>query len=212
MTYIRIYPYPSSKIYIPIELWSYQWSILYVHYTRLGIARESTDSMIATARIGISDHVMRCRITDVNIKVPNTNISTKFRVWNIENFIQSCCFRLNAVTVKDSYRLPIMDALLDRLGASKLIRTLEWNIGYWKVQITERDRHKTALTWHEGTYHGKRVLFGVRNAPDTLQRDIDIWMSGFRCRSCIVYLDDAIIFSKTFEYNVSLVKEVLTAL
>jgi Reverse transcriptase (RNA-dependent DNA polymerase) len=39
--------------------------------------------------------------------------------------------------------------------------------------------------------------FGLRNAPATFQRFVDITLSGLTWKSCLVYLDDIIVFSKT---------------
>ena len=41
--------------------------------------------------------------------------------------------------------------------------------------------------------------FGLTNAPRTFQRTIDILLSRYRWQSCLVYLDDIIIFSKNKE-------------
>jgi Reverse transcriptase (RNA-dependent DNA polymerase) len=37
--------------------------------------------------------------------------------------------------------------------------------------------------------------FGLQNAPATYQRAIDIILSGLKWRTCLVYLDDIIIYS-----------------
>jgi len=39
--------------------------------------------------------------------------------------------------------------------------------------------------------------FGLKNAPATFQRALDIILSGVKWQSCLVYLDDVIIYSKT---------------
>jgi hypothetical protein len=48
--------------------------------------------------------------------------------------------RLNAVTVRDSYPLPLMDECIDSLGDAKIFTTLYCNSGYWHVPVRPEDR------------------------------------------------------------------------
>ena len=51
--------------------------------------------------------------------------------------------------------------------------------------------------------------FGLRNAPATFQRALDIILSGVRWQTCLIYLDDVIVFSKDAETHLRHVDEVL---
>ena len=82
----------------------------------------------------------------------------------------------------------------------------------WQVPIAERDRDKTTFTSHMGTVRYKRVPFGLRNAPATFQRALDIILSGVRWKTCLVYIDDVVIFSKTEEEHFAQVSHVFTLL
>ena len=44
--------------------------------------------------------------------------------------------------------------------------------------------------------------FGLTNPPATFQRYMDIVFAGLKWICCLIYLDDIIIFSRTFEENV----------
>ena len=55
------------------------------------------------------------------------------------------------------------------------------------------------------------MLFGLRNAPATFQRAIDIILSKVKCHA-LVYLDDIIVHSKTVAEHFDLVREMLTLL
>ena len=112
----------------------------------------------------------------------------------------SLCFcvdyrRLNAMTVRDTYPIPRMDECLDSLGEANVFTTLDCNSGYWQIPVAEEDRPKTTFTCHAGTYQFNRMPFGLMNAPATFQRMLDILLSGYRWKSCLIYLDDIIIFS-----------------
>jgi Reverse transcriptase (RNA-dependent DNA polymerase) len=104
---------------------------------------------------------------------------------------------LNAATVRDSYPLPRMDECINSLGEAKIFTTLDCNSGYLQIPVRPKDREKTTLTSHEGLYWFLRMPFGLRNAPATFQRFVDITLSGLTWNTCLVYLDDIIFFSKT---------------
>jgi Reverse transcriptase (RNA-dependent DNA polymerase) len=54
--------------------------------------------------------------------------------------------------------------------------------------------------------------FGLCNAPANFQRTVDIVLSGLTWKSCLIYLDDIIIYSKTMDAHVGHLDEVLTLL
>ena len=54
--------------------------------------------------------------------------------------------------------------------------------------------------------------FGLTNAPATFQRGLDMIFTKFKWKTCLVYLDDVIIFSRTPEEHIRHVDEVLACL
>jgi transposase InsO family protein len=117
--------------------------------------------------------------------------------------------RLNAITVRDSYPLPRMDDCIDSLGDARVFSTLDCNSGYWQIPVRPEDREKTTFTSHDGLYWFLRMPFGLRNAPATFQRFVDITLSGLTWKSCLVYLDDIIVFSRTPEEHMKHLDAVL---
>ena len=107
--------------------------------------------------------------------------------------------RLNTSTIPDTYPLPRMDDCIDSLSAANVFTLLDALWGYWQVPIAEENRDKTMFTSHMGTYRYLRMPSGLRNAPSSFQRALDIILSGVRRRMCLVYIDDIIIFSKDYE-------------
>ena len=77
-----------------------------------------------------------------------------------------------------------------------------------KMPIPESDRDKTAFSCHSGLYRFSRMPLRLTNA--TFQRAMDILLSPFRWKSCLVYLDDIIIFSKYWEEHNVHVDEILS--
>lgn len=120
--------------------------------------------------------------------------------------------RLNAVTIRDSYPIPRMDECIDSLGDATVFTTLDCNSGYWQIEVAEEDRDKTTFVSHCGMYRFLRMPFGLKNAPATFQRAVDIILSRVKWRFALVYLDDVIIYSKTVEDHFRHVREVLSML
>jgi hypothetical protein len=57
----------------------------------------------------------------------------------------------------------------------------------------------TAFTSHEGLYEYVRMPFGLTNAPATFQRVMDTALAGLKWKCWLVYLDDIVVLSKSFE-------------
>ena len=120
--------------------------------------------------------------------------------------------RLNTATVRDSYPIPRMDECIDSLGEAKVFTTLDCNSGYWQIPVSKRDVEKTAFVSHSGLYQFIRMPFGLTNAPATFQRTLDLILSGYRWKTCLVYLDDVIIFSDNVDLHFKHVEDILRAL
>ena len=108
----------------------------------------------------------------------------------------------------DAYPMPRTDELIDKLGKAKYITTLDLASGYWQVPMAKEDRPKTAFTTPKGLYQFKVMPFRLNGAPVTFQRMMDDIIRGIEDFTA-VYLDDIIIFSKTWEEHLQHVQEVL---
>ena len=117
--------------------------------------------------------------------------------------------KVNAMTTRDTYPLPRMDECIDSLGDARIFSTLDCNCGYWQIPMEPDARDKTTFTCHEGTYRFTRMPFGLPNAPATFHRTVDIVLSGLKWKTCLVYLDDIIVFSQTPEEHLRHLDEVL---
>ena len=75
------------------------------------------------------------------------------------------CRRVNAITKKDVYLLPIIDDTLDTLDSTKYLSTLDLCSGYWQIELYSVTRDKSAFTTHCGLFEFTRMPFGLCNAP-----------------------------------------------
>ena len=119
--------------------------------------------------------------------------------------------RLNDVTVKDVYPLPRLDDVVDSLGA-KYVSTLDLYRGFWQVPVSPEDRMKTVCVTADGLYQFRQMPFGLCNAPASFQRMMDTVLARFKWRTCLVYIDDVVVFSDTFTEHLLRLDEVLTAI
>ena len=111
--------------------------------------------------------------------------------------------QLNQRTVKDSYALPRIDEILEALIGNKYFTVLDMKAGYHKIEVAEEHKERTAFTVGPlGFYEYNRMPFGLVNAPATYQRMMEDVFYGLHLDICFIYLDDLIIFSKTFEEHI----------
>ena len=107
--------------------------------------------------------------------------------------------KLNSITIKDSYPLPRIDESLDSLSKTQYFSTLDLASGYWQIGLDEDAKRKSAFCTTSGLYQFKVMPFGLTNAPATFQRLMERVLAGLQWQICLVYIDDVIIFSQTFE-------------
>ena len=128
--------------------------------------------------------------------------------------VRRCCDfrRLNDCTIKDAYPLPRIDICLDCLSSAKLFSTMDLQSGYWQIELSEEDRHKTAFTTKYGLWEYTKMPFGLCNAPSTFQRCKELIFRGMQWQTLLIYLDDIILYSSCIETHFQHLDEVLSRL
>ena len=122
-----------------------------------------------------------------------------------------CCVdyrALNEATVKDSYPLPRIDDTLDALVGASWFSTLDLKSGYHQIGMADEDREKTAFSCGGGLWQWRVMPFGLCNAPATFERLMERVLAGLHWKTLLVYLDDVIVFGKTFDEELQRLREV----
>ena len=112
--------------------------------------------------------------------------------------------RLNKITKKDAYPLPLISHNLSSLNDTRRYCTLDLQAGYWQLPLAESAKEKTAFSVpRRGHFQFKVMPFGLCNAPASFERFMERVLRGLQWESCLVYLDDIIVAGGTLEETVA---------
>ena len=91
-----------------------------------------------------------------------------------------------------------------------------FNIGFVFLVLASgrqpNDRQKTAFTTRRGLFEFSVMPFGLCNAPATFERLMETVLRGLQFETCLIYLDDIIVFGKAFEKMVDNLSKVFNHL
>ncbi len=109
--------------------------------------------------------------------------------------------KVNAVTVPDSFPLPRMEDCIDSIGSAVFITKLDLLKGYWQVPLTDKASDISAFVTPDHFLQYTVMAFGMRNAPATFQRLMNIVLGDVP--QCNVYLDDVVVYSNDWESHLA---------
>jgi hypothetical protein len=85
-------------------------------------------------------------------------------------------------------------------------------MGYHQIEVAEQDRAKKAFSTKEGHWEYKRLPFGLKTAPATFQRMMNVVLSGLTGSRCFVFLDDIVVYARSLAEHDSKLREVFDRL
>ncbi|KAG8176400.1 hypothetical protein JTE90_022070 [Oedothorax gibbosus] len=103
--------------------------------------------------------------------------------------------RINEHTVPLPYPISNITELVDNLGGSRLFSTLDLCSGFFQMKLHPDDMWKTAFSTKTGLYEWTRAPMGMRNAPNSFQRLMEIVLPGLSPLGIAPYFDDIIVAS-----------------
>eukprot|EP00253_Pinus_taeda_P013311 PITA_13311 len=116
---------------------------------------------------------------------------------------------LNKITIQNRYPIPQIDDLLDQLKGAKYFSNIDLKSEYHQVPIERSDVWNTSFKAKEGLFEWLVMPFGLMNDPTTFMRLMDDILQPFTNSFIVVYLDDILIFNKSWEERLHHIRQVL---
>ena len=118
--------------------------------------------------------------------------------------------KLNNMTIKNSYPLPLISDIISKLSKAKYFTKLDVRWGFNNVRMKEGDEWKAAFRTNRGLFEPLVMFFGLTNSPATFQTMMnDIFVELIDDNVVIVFMDDILIFTETLDHHREVVKRVL---
>ena len=132
-------------------------------------------------------------------------------VWKCCGALQICLdyHRLIAVTKDVAYPIPHTQDCLDTVAGATLFLMMDINAAYHQIPVAKEDIAKMAFITKYGLYEFKMMPFGLKTTPQTYQRLMELALSGLQWTASLIYLDDVIVYGKTFDEHLRRLSMVL---
>lgn len=120
--------------------------------------------------------------------------------------------KLNAQTIPDEFPIPRQTEILSALSGAQVLSSLDALSGFTQLEVAEEDVEKTAFRTHRGLFQFRRMPFGLKNGPSIFQRTMQSILAPYLWLFTLVYIDDIVVYSKTYEEHLDHLDRVLGAI
>ncbi|RWS26908.1 hypothetical protein B4U80_00221 [Leptotrombidium deliense] len=103
--------------------------------------------------------------------------------------------KLNNVTIKDPYPMPLASDIFPCFAGAKVFTRLDLNNGFWQIPLRETDTDYTSFITPDGLFKYKMMAMGLCNAPASFCRTMDKLLGKHKWHGVVVYVDDLLIYS-----------------
>ena len=115
---------------------------------------------------------------------------------------------LNEVTIADSYPIPNIDEVLERLAGSKYYSALDAAAAYHTIPVEKNSRPLLAFITPMGLFQFARMPFGPKNSGAVYARFVDMLLQRIRSPNIVAYIDDILVFTTDLEQHLTELKAV----
>ncbi|XP_075075305.1 uncharacterized protein LOC142162686 [Nicotiana tabacum] len=120
--------------------------------------------------------------------------------------------QLNKVTVKNRYPFPRIDDVFDQLQGTHVFSKIDLRLAYHQLKIREPDIPKTAFRTQYGYSEFLIMLFGLTNALATFMHLMHSVFRPYLDSLVIVFIDDILVYSQSWEDHEQHLRTVLQTL
>ena len=119
---------------------------------------------------------------------------------------------VNTLIEQNRWPIPAVRNVLEHLAGSKYFSAIDLKKGFWQIRITENSRSLTAFSCRGRLYEYKRLPQGMSISPGAFQSVMMEIFGDQVFKGIMVFVDDLLIYSKTKEEHLKLIKIVLNKL
>lgn len=120
---------------------------------------------------------------------------------------------LNKIIIPQSQPFPLIEDLMSKTINCNYFTTLDVNSAFWSIPLKITDRYKTGFVTQEGHYQWTCLPFGLKTSPAIFQRILgNIIRKNNLTEFTVNYIDDILVFSRTFDEHIIHLKKLLEAI
>lgn len=120
--------------------------------------------------------------------------------------------KLNSITCKDQYPLPLIDEVLERVSHAEMFTKLDIRQGFHRIHMHPDSEEYTTFRTRYGSYKYKVMPFRLTNGPVAFQRLVNDIFMDMLDEYITALMDDLLIYSVNEAEHELYVKAVLTRL
>lgn len=115
------------------------------------------------------------------------------------------------LVAKNPFHIPMIAEILEGIGGAVIFSALDITGAFHSLEVASEDRFKTAFRWNSRTYQFRGAPFGIHFITEQFQATMNRVL-GRMSKFVMFFVDDVIIFSKSYEEHLQHCKEVINTL
>jgi len=120
--------------------------------------------------------------------------------------------KLNTVTMPDKFPIPRQSEILSSLSWAQVLSSLDVLSEFMQLELDPADMEKTAFRTHRRLFQFKCMPFRLRNGLSIFQRVMQGILTPYLWLFCLVYIDNIVVYSKSYEEHIDHLDLVLEAI